>query len=216
MALSVTLETMPTPPGRIARAGRRPSPGTPWLLSAGLWLAAVAVAPAMANETRALVLDTARSDIGFQLRTRWGQQLEGRFDAWRGEIVVLPDGRHQVRLTLPTGGVEIVGSRSYTRITRGAGFFDVERHPEVRFVSDPYPPTLAREGGAMTGVLSIRGIAQRETFRIAPAECARPAVDCDVVGEGDVRRSRYAMDRWGYALSDQVRFTLRIRAVEPH
>ncbi|MBB3342398.1 polyisoprenoid-binding protein YceI [Luteimonas sp. RC10] len=188
----------------------------PWLLAAGLWLAAVPAAPVLASETRALVLDTARSDIGFQLRTRWGQQLEGRFDDWHGEIVVLPDGRHQVRLTLPTGGVEIVGSRSYTRITRGAGFFDVERHPEVRFVSDPYPATLAREGGAMTGVLSIRGIAQRETFRIAPAQCTRPAVDCDVVGEGDVRRSRYAMDRWGYALSDQVRFTLRIRAVESH
>ncbi|WP_255492537.1 YceI family protein [Luteimonas sp. RC10] len=207
---------MSTTRGRSARAGRGPSPGMPWLLAAGLWLAAVPAAPVLASETRALVLDTARSDIGFQLRTRWGQQLEGRFDDWHGEIVVLPDGRHQVRLTLPTGGVEIVGSRSYTRITRGAGFFDVERHPEVRFVSDPYPATLAREGGAMTGVLSIRGIAQRETFRIAPAQCTRPAVDCDVVGEGDVRRSRYAMDRWGYALSDQVRFTLRIRAVESH
>ncbi|MEN5061566.1 YceI family protein [Luteimonas sp. TWI1416] len=207
---------MSTTPACIACAGHRPSPVAPWLLSAGLWLSAIAAVPALAGETRALVLDTARSDIGFQLRTRWGQQLEGRFDDWHGEIVLLPDGHHQVRLTLPTGGVEIVGSRSYTRITRGAGFFDVERHPEVRFVSDPYPPTLAREGGAMTGVLSIRGIAQRETFRIAPAECARPAVDCDVVGEGDVRRSRYAMDRWGYALSDQVRFTLRIRAVEPH
>ncbi|KLJ00786.1 YceI family protein [Luteimonas sp. FCS-9] len=184
------------------------------LAPAGFWLSALAAAPALADDDRALVLDTTRSDIGFHLRTRWGQQLDGRFDDWRGEIAVLPDGRHQVRLTLPTGGVEIVGSRSYTRITRGAGFFDVERHPEVRFVSDPYPPELVRDGGELTGVLSIRGIAQRETFRIAPAACARPAVDCDVVGQGDVRRSRYAMDRWGYALSDQVRFTLRIRAVD--
>lgn len=160
-------------------------------------------------------LDTARSKIGFSLRTRWGQQLEGRFPEWSGTIVTLPGGDHQVRLVLVTGGVEIEESRSYTRITRGPGFFDVERHPEARFVSDPYPVALLRDGGEMTGVLSIRGVRQRESFRIAPAGCARPAVDCDVTGEGDIRRSRYAMDRWGYALSDQVRFTLRIRASGP-
>ncbi|WP_394002935.1 YceI family protein [Luteimonas sp. WGS1318] len=160
-------------------------------------------------------LDTTRSEIGFTLRTRWGQLLEGRFPEWSGLIRTLPGGDHQVRLTLVTGGVEIDGSRSYTRITRGPGFFDVERYPEAVFVSDPYSTALLRDGGELTGVLSIRGVRQRESFRIEPAGCERPAVDCDVVGQGDIRRSRYAMDRWGYALSDQVRFTLRIRAVGP-
>ena len=161
-------------------------------------------------------LDAGRSQIGFTLRTRWGQLLEGRFPDWSGLIRTLPDGAHQVRLTLATAGVEIDGNRSYTRITRGPGFFDVERYPEVVFVSDPYPTALLRDGGELTGVLSIRGVRQRESFRIQPAACDRPALDCDVVGQGDIRRSRYAMDRWGYALSDQVRFTLRIRAVDPN
>lgn len=159
-------------------------------------------------------LDTRRSDIGFSLRTRWGQQLEGRFDDWHGDILVLPDGRHQVRLILESDSVEIIDSRAYTRITRGPGVFDVTRYPEIRFVSDPYPASLPHEGGEMTGVLSIRGVQRRETFRIDAATCARPAIDCDVIGEGDVRRSQYAMDRWGYALADQVRFTLRIRALD--
>jgi len=183
---------------------------------AGLCLSAC-IAPAVASATgpdRTLALDLERSDIGFSLKTRWGQQLEGRFDKWRGDITVLPDGRHQVRLVLDAESVEIVDSRAYTRITRGPGVFDVDRFPEVSFVSDPYPATLAREGGEMTGLLRIRGVQHRETFRIDAATCPRPAVDCDVVGAGDVRRSRYAMDRWGYALADQVRFTLRIRALE--
>lgn len=171
---------------------------------------------ATTDPARALALDTKRSEIGFNLKTRWGQQLDGRFDDWRGEIFVLDDGRHQVQLVLDAGSVEIVDSRAYTRITRGPGVFDVERYPEVRFVSDPFPATLARDGGEMTGLLSIRGVQHRETFRIAAAGCARPAFDCDVSGQGDVRRSRYAMDRWGYAIADQVRFTLRIRAVAPH
>jgi len=170
---------------------------------------------ASAGADQVIGLDTRRSEIGFNLKTRWGQQLEGRFDDWRGEIAVLADGRHQVHLVLDAGSVEILGSRAYTRITRGPGVFDVERFPEVRFVSDPYPATLAREGGQMTGLLSIRGVQHRETFRIDAAACARPAFECEVNGAGDVRRSRYAMDRWGYAIADQVRFTLRIRALEP-
>ena len=182
-----------------------------WGLAALMLSAATAQAAQDAGAERAF--DTARSDIGFVLRTRWGQQLDGRFPDWSGVIRTLPDGAHQVRLTLETGGVEISGSRSYTRITRGAGFFDVARYPEAVFVSDPYPTSLLRDGGEMTGVLRIRGIGQRESFRIEPATCARPAIDCDVVGQGDIRRSRYAMDRWGYALADQVRFMLRIRAV---
>ncbi|MDR6990007.1 YceI family protein [Luteimonas sp. 3794] len=184
---------------------------------AGVCLSAACVAPAFASADgpgQALALDTKRSEIGFSLKTRWGQQLEGRFDDWRGDIAVLADGRHQVRLILDADSVEIIDSRAYTRITRGPGVFDVARYPEVRFVSDPYPATLARDGGEMTGILSIRGVQRRETFRIAAADCARPGLDCEVVGEGDVRRSQYAMDRWGYALADQVRFTLRMRALE--
>lgn len=179
-------------------------------------LCAVLAAPAWASMAPggATALDIARSEIGFSLRTRWGQELVGRFDDWRGEIAVLGDGRHQVRLVLDADSVEIVGSRVYTRITRGPGVFDVGRFPQILFVSDPYPATLARDGGEMTGVLSIRGVQRREIFRIAAAGCARPALDCDVTGEGDVRRSQYAMDRWDYALADQVRFTLRIRALD--
>jgi len=191
--------------------------GTLLCTLAGLCLSVACAVPAFASTDdagRAMTLDRKRSEIGFSLRTRWGQQLEGRFDDWRGDIAVLADGRHQVRLVLDAESVEIVDSRAYTRITRGPGVFDVARFPEVRFVSDPFPATLARDGGEMTGILSIRGVQRRETFRIAAAPCARPGLDCDVVGEGDVRRSQYAMDRWGYALADQVRFTLRIRALD--
>ena len=184
---------------------------------AGLCLSSACVAPVFATADApgdTLALDTKRSEIGFSLRTRWGQQLEGRFDDWRGDIAVLADGRHQVRLILDADSVEIIDSRAYTRITRGPGVFDAARYPEVRFVSDPYPATLAREGGEMTGILSIRGVQRRETFRVTAADCARPGLDCEVIGEGDVRRSQYAMDRWSYALADQVRFTLRIRTLD--
>ncbi len=175
-----------------------------------LWLAPAAGAPLRAAE-----VDAAQSRVGFTLKTRWGQGLAGRFPVFRGEVEALPGQRHRVRLLMSAREVEIIDHSPYTRHARGRGFFDAERHPEVGFVSQPYPAALLQSGGALAGTLSIRGVSRGETFRIAPATCARPGMDCDVVAHGDVRRSDYGMGRWGLALADEVRFSLRFRTHEP-
>lgn len=171
-------------------------------------LVLLAAWPALA--AKPIEIDTAQSRIGFTLKTRWGQSLDGRFPQWRGEIVPTGD-RKQVRLTLPTADVEILGHPQYSKVTRGKGFFDADRHPYVEFVSDPYDEALLREGGLLGGALTIRGVRRREVFTLQPSTCKRPAVDCDVVATGIVYRADYAMDRWAFALSDRVVFDLRIR-----
>jgi polyisoprenoid-binding protein YceI len=178
-------------------------------LGVALSLALACLAPA-----RAADIDPEHSRIGFLLKTRWGQALEGRFPVFRGEVESLAEGRRRVRLVLSAREVEIVDHPAYTRITRGRGFFDAERFPDVAFVSRPYAEPLTREGGRMVGTLTIRGVSRQETFHIAPSACARPGLDCDVVASGDVRRSDYGMGRWGIALADEVRFSLRIRTRE--
>lgn len=160
-------------------------------------------------------IDTTRSHIGFTLKTRWGQSLEGHFPQWQGQIVPATEARRQVRLRLPTGGVEILDHPQYSKITRGKGFFDADRHPYVEFVSDPYTDALLQEGGLLAGSLTIRGVRRREVFELEPATCARPSIDCDVVAKGVVYRSDFAMDRWGFALSDRVVFSLHIRVHPP-
>lgn len=156
-------------------------------------------------------LDPVASQIGFTLKTRWGQSLQGRFPQASGEVAELADGRHQVRLQLSTRSVEIVGHPSYTHLTRGDGFFDAEHYPHVEFVSDAYTPQLLHQGGALPGVLTIRDVRHREVFTISAATCAQPARDCDVVASGSIRRADFGMDRWGFALSDKVVFSLRVR-----
>ncbi|HRN60867.1 MAG TPA: YceI family protein [Luteimonas sp.] len=172
------------------------------------WLA---LAACLAAPLAAAEIDTAQSRIGFTLKTRWGQELEGRFPQWRGAIVSVPGQRRQVQLQLPTGDVEILGYPQYSKITRGKGFFDADRHPLVEFTSDPYSEELLRKGGLLGGALTIRGVRRREVFEVVPATCDRPSIDCDVVATGVVYRSDYAMDRWGFALSDRVVFSLHIR-----
>ena len=160
---------------------------------------------------RAADIDPATSQIGFRLATRWGQTLQGRFPDSGGVVEQLADGRHQVRLKLSTRTVEIVGHPAHTRMARGRGFFDAPDFPQIEFVSEPYAPELLREGGALPGMLSIRDVRRREVFTIEPARCDAPARACDVVGTGSIHRDDYGLGRWGFALTDRVRFSLRVR-----
>jgi polyisoprenoid-binding protein YceI len=157
--------------------------------------------------------DRARSRIGFELQTRWGQRLQGVFPDYEGGVEMLPDGRHRVHMTLSTGSVEIVGHPNYTGYSRGEHFFDAVRYPRVEFVSDPYPAALLRSGGPLRGVLEMHGMRRRQKFEVAPtpADCARPAYDCDLEVVGSVRRGDYGIDAWQIAVRDRVRFVLRVR-----
>lgn len=177
----------------------------------GVPIAACLLGAALSTLAVAAEIDRTASRIGFTLKTHWGQILVGRFPDYQGEVVSLADGRHQVRLRLSARAVEIVDHPAYTRYTRGPGFFDAQPHPQLEFVSDPYPAGLLLSGGPLTGTLSIRGIRRPQLFTISPSSCPRPARDCDVVAIGSIRRGDYGMDRWNFALADQVRFSLRMR-----
>ncbi len=180
------------------------------LICAPILCALLAVAPA----AQAAEIDPATTRIGFTLKTRWGQVLHGRFPRYSGHIESLDDGHRRVRLTLSARDVEIVGHPNYTGMTRGRGFFEANRFPEVVFVSEPYLPALVERGGKLAGELTIRDVRRRETFAIAAADCARPAYDCDVTASGSVRRTDYGVDRWIFAVSDHVRFDLHLRVRE--
>lgn len=191
----------------------RPRISAHWCASAPLCVVLIAslcaVAPCGATE-----FDPAHTRIGFTLKTRWGQLLQGRFPRFDGRIEALSDGRFRTRFRMDARAVEIVNHPKYTAFTRGEGFFEAERFPDVEFVSDPYGADLLRTGGKLAGELRIRDARRRETFLIEPAECERPALDCDVVAAGTVRRSDYGVDRWIFAVSDLVRFRLRLRRFE--
>ena len=184
-----------------------------WLARVDLLLAVLLVAGLVlaAPDARAQAFDPMHTRIGFELYTRWGQRLEGRFPRYEGAVRTLPDGRRQVSMRLWTADVEIVGHPRYAEFARGHRFFDARRHPWVSFTSDPYPPSLLRAGGKLSGMLRIHGVAQHESFDVEPATCARPALDCDLVAHGSVRREDYGMDDWQWAVRPRVRFELRLR-----
>jgi polyisoprenoid-binding protein YceI len=176
---------------------------------AALVLGALLSAPVLAQGRNDF--DPANTRLGFELRTRWGQVLDGVFRQYEGSVEHLPDGRQQVRLRMYTRDVEITDHPRYSDWARSEKFFDADRYPVVTFTSKPYDPMLLYDGGKLEGELSIKGISRPRSLDVAPATCQRPAVGCDVVATGAVRRSDYDMDDWMLAVSDRVVFVLRAR-----
>ena len=179
--------------------------------SAAAAVAALLTVALLLLPARATQIDEVASSVGFTLKTRWGKTLVGHFPRYEGDVSRLSDGLHQVRLRLSTADVEIEDSTTFTRLTRGEGFFEAARFPWVEFVSDPYDVSLLRTGGRLGGVLSIRGVQRRQTFTVAASDCDAPGVGCDIVAHGTIDREDYGMGRWGFALSDEVVFSLRMR-----
>lgn len=178
----------------------------PRLVVLGALVGCALPAPAVAQ-----TFDPAASRFGFELRSRWGEIIEGNFPRFEGAVEQLPDGRHRVQLRLDSASVEVPGSARYTRFARSEGFLDPGRHPWVEFRSEPFPADLVQRGGLLRGTLSLRGVSRPETFAVEAARCARPGRDCDAVAVGTIRRTDYGLASWRWAVRDDVRFTLRVR-----
>lgn len=159
-------------------------------------------------------LDSAHTAFGFELRTRWGQLVQGRFPVYEGVVLALPDGRRQVRIRLAADAVDVAGSERYTAMARGEAFFDAEHHPDIEFVSDPHDDVLTRKGGPLRGHLRMHGVTRPETFVVAPAACAAAGEDCDAHASGSVDRSDYGIGGMRVVLADRVRFTMQVRLLD--
>lgn len=159
----------------------------------------------------ASLIDPGLSQLGFEIQTRFGYRLSGRFPAFHGQVRRLDDGRQQVELVIDARQAEVGGHPRLTELLRGPDFFDVQHHPDIVFRSAPHPPGLAGQGGRIAGELVLRGVSGELAMELEPAGCGRPGYDCPVAGRGTVSRAAYGMDGWQLAVSDRVTFVLQVR-----
>lgn len=101
--------------------------------------------PALADGTWRI--DPARSRIEFRAGTLWGlARVRGQFERYRGTLDL--QRSPAIELTIEAGSLT-TGNTLRDRHLRSGDFFDVEHHPQVRFVSD----SAKLEGGR----LKVRG-----------------------------------------------------------
>ena len=166
---------------------------------------------AMPGQAREIVIDGTHSYARFHLDLPMGRELDGRFPRMQAEWLPQADGRWRVSVWLPADAAEIRGRPRYTRIMRSEMFFDSQRHPHIQFLSDPFEVGMLARGGALSGVLTMRGVAQRESLRLAPSTCRPPVPrDCVIEVNGEVSRRNYGITPLKGVLGDIVEFRLRI------
>ena len=175
------------------------------------------VGPAPALETQ--TLDSSRSRADFEVKVLWLIGVHGRFGKVHGTVTI--DRFHNTMAADARVDVETITmhSRRYEEWVKSDEFFDVKAYPQIRFLSDSFPLERLRTGGEVDGVLSLRGIDKRLTFRVAPSACPDAiAVACPVEASGSIRRTDFGMKSRRGTLADKVDLGFSIyleQAIEP-
>ncbi|WP_379988746.1 YceI family protein [Dokdonella soli] len=178
----------------------RPRRSLPWL-AATLLVAHLACADAPHDIVE---LDSPRSHATFRVKVMWLIGIRGEFSAVQGNVDI-DRFRSQAVVDARIDADSVrMNVRGYEDWVKSAEFFDASVHPEIRFVSDPFPLQRLRNGGELPGTLTLRGVSQPVRFMLEPATCAQPGHDCPIVATGMISRSPFGMRSRLGTLSDKV------------
>ena len=160
--------------------------------------------PALAAEGELIRLDASRSEVGFKVKVMWLLGVNGRFGRVEGTVRADPfRNRLTVDASIDVTSISM-GRRSYEEWVKSEEFFDAAEYPRILFVSEPFPRARLQSGGELRGDLTMRGVRQPVRFDLRPADCDRPAYDCPIHVEGQVKRSQFGMGSHRGTLADRV------------
>lgn len=158
--------------------------------------------------------DPAQSHAEFSIRVMWLIPLHGRFSELHGTINIDRfRSTARVEALIDVGEVHM-RSKGDEAWVKSAEFFDAQHFPQIQFVSDSFSLARLEKGGAVAGLLTMRGVARRAEFEIEPSNCAAQlAHDCPVEASGTIRRSDFDMRSRRGVLSDKVDLDFSIRVL---
>lgn len=157
----------------------------------------------------------ATSEARFAVSVRLAGDVDGRFRGIEGELEPAGAKQWRVQVRVDARELELDGPGWMLRSTRSRSFLDVERHPEIGFVSEPFPRALLSTGGQLAGELSLRGRRKPVTFTLAPSDCKRPGHACHIRVYGTVSRRSFGMQSQRLWVGDAVGFDFRVRLRQP-
>ncbi|MBX3687788.1 YceI family protein [Dokdonella sp.] len=182
----------------------------PVLLALALVAVLLAREASASDDGRFMRLDAQRSSGSFRVKLIWLFGIDGEFGRIDGEIR-RNDFRDSLQVTarVDVRNLHMASSRQETW-AKSEEFFDAAHHPQLSFVSDEFARLRLREGGELTGRLTVRGITQPVRLELLPAQCAHPAFECPIRVNGSIRRSRFGMTSHRGTLADKVEIDFNI------
>lgn len=159
------------------------------------------------------------SEVGFCIESKF-QQIKGSFKDIEGGIALEPsaDNNGQALLTIRTNSVS-TSSRVVEHTIKSETFFDVERYPEILFVSTGFE-WKSETKGVLKGDLTLHGVTKPVTFNVLLSD-----VKGNKVGNSDIilvkittsiKRADFGMDAMTLMVSDTVKLCMSVQAKKPH
>ena len=173
-------------------------------------LLGVGMAHAAPQHGDVIELDSARSSAQFRVKAMWLFGVHGYFASVRGSVEIERShalGVVDARIDADNVRMNLRGYEDWVKSTE---FFDVSTHPEIRFVSQPFPLQRLRAGGELPGTLTLRGVSAPVRFILDPAPCTDPGYACAIVAKATIRRSSFGMRSRLGTLGDKVQLNLDV------
>lgn len=140
-------------------------------------LAAVLAARTLPLAAETLPVDPAHSHAEFGVHVLWFGRIVGRLDKLQGTLDLdRRRGVASVDVHVAAAAVRM-SNAGYADWARGPDFFDAAQHPQIRFVSQPFPLDRLQQGGDLEGTLTLRGISRPVRFRLLPQPCLVATLD---------------------------------------
>lgn len=160
-------------------------------------------------------VQTSTSQIRFCVNSKI-KNVEGSFKDVQGGIALnqqQADGEQAV-IVINTASLE-TGSSLVKNVIKGEDFFDVEKYPEILFVSTGVKwasPTKA----VLRGKLTLHGITKSVRFDVeltdAEGRLAENEEDIMVRATTTIKRSDYGMDNYSGMVNDSVKLCMSVKA----
>jgi polyisoprenoid-binding protein YceI len=167
-------------------------------------------------------IDPVHSEVSFVVRHMMVSKVRGRFDKFEGTIVTAEDPL----ASTVTASVDLdsinTGQEQRDAHIRSADFFEVEKYPEMTFVSTAIK--AAEEGFILEGDLTLKGITKTVAFNLEVNGIGPDAYGGTRIGfsaETQIGRSQFGVNfngpipgvPGGVAVSENVTITLEIEGV---
>ena len=152
------------------------------------------------------------SSVQFQVRIFGMFKKLGSFTDMKGALSVQKD-TVQVSARIQTASTTMKSS-SDAALLKSPAYFDAEHFPEIVFQSTRFPMATLRNGGQISGKLTLRGITQPQIFKLTAKPCSKKFVQqpwrCSFNVAGTLKRSEFGMKARRGIVSDEVELTLTI------
>jgi polyisoprenoid-binding protein YceI len=161
-------------------------------------------------------LDPTHSSASFDVKHMVVATFRGRFENLDATLTVGDDGAGQLNGTVDAASI-VVKDENLQAHLASPDFFDVERHPELRFASS----AIRRDGEQLVldGELTIKGhthaVEARGTIT-GPHETLGNAIKIGITLEAVIDRTQFGLNwnaplpKGGFALADDVRLTVEL------